>query len=350
MYLLSLLLACTQTQEVVSEPQPSPVFPPSEINYDQSFMTDQDADFSQTRAAVLDYVNSVYVDATEMAQFDGKLTLRETQQTENALGNYHQNMTAQAYLEKARNYYWATKVRPYESTVCSRLAASALVKKNYTGDGLPNAFYLGVYHTCMRQIFTIWTPQEELEIAAHPEQWVFYLEGASEPNDRSEWETTFFRTRMAKPLGIPVVELLVRPLDPEFVELVRHDSYFDLYDLCLLFFTEEIKLSLDHKGVPPTLSAQQTFAQKWSKDLNIEEAVLLERIKVFMQEAPQTTADNTPPSQKRFSEFIKFYEEKSNQLAIVKNEKSMPSYAQKKMLVVSGKAHQPILDAVFSHE
>ena len=204
------------------------------IPYDRSRINDSSYNVEERRAAIYDYVGEVYSE-NETAQgkikdFDGTLSYEERQATVAEFGELTDLKDTKGYLRNAAQKFLERHKAPEairgETEGCSdRLSQTEMSHPDYG-----EAFILGGNHRCGIQFYEMFQGYE-LDIAANPEDWTFFIESTwskialQDPNE----EIALF-TKMARALGIALYDPIVGAFSSEVVEEAKSRE-FGLTDL-----------------------------------------------------------------------------------------------------------------------
>ncbi len=324
--------------------------------------------------AIYDYVGAVY-GSSSSANYDGQLNADEKAAVLQKFGPLQSlsEENVRAYLEKARkDFLEPTRFNANQMGLCSRAEYFPSVKLSHPQLG--KGQFLGFPHgNCGVEVGALYFAKGmELAVAAHPEQWVFFIEGHGPHTymgrelQHKDGEQILFQS-IAENLGIPIYN--ATPFNTTGYETAKAASQkysIPITDYLSMLTFGLLVLKIKQTSMPVVYwkqhvgSVQQDFAANY----NIHPDILREEFFKYINagKVPETRSQEAEvwnriaydtqaiaAAGSREKELMGHLIERSNQINIdVLRKHLAENPSRKQAFFLAGPKHQELVEAIYS--
>lgn len=330
----------------------------------------------QRQNAIYDYVGAVY-SRSPAANYDGELRAEEKAAVIQKFGSLQSlsETDVRAYLEKARkDFLEPSRFNANQMGLCSRTEFFPYTKLRHPQLG--KGQFLGFPHgNCGVEVGALYFAKGmELEVAAQPEKWVFFIEGHG-PNtymgrqlQQKDGEQILFQS-IAEKLGIPIYN--ATPFNTTGYETLKAASQkysTPVTDYLSMITFGLMILKIKQTRMPVVYwkeyvgSVQQDFAANY----NINPEILREEFFKYINagKVPENRSQEAEVWNKiaydkqaiaaagsREKELMGHLIERSNEINIAELKQKLASHPERKQaFYLAGPKHQNLVEAIYSRQ
>ncbi len=334
-------------KKLPSAPQQEPR-PSADISYSKSdILGGAEVPFEKQQAAFYDYVQSTYY---LNGSYEGVLTKEEKQFVDSKgikIGTSEKISWGMSYAR--RSFFQGIDPTKNLFGGCrAQTKAFQVTDKTYG-----TAWAIGSAHNCPDQFDTFFTPIE-LEIAAHPDQWVLFLEVGTDVFNTME---AVYFNRLNERLGIPIYSPLFRMEHEEVLRTFNKRYHRNREDVAFNLTLMNVYRSRDHKieglfegdkiaNIDSLLRNKDVLSmvQENATLFKVDEKTILKRLKTYL-----TAIKNLKDVENDIVSFMNQYVEIANELAPPYIAEILKNNPGKKALFVVGEKHLPAIQKTYKN-
>lgn len=307
------------------------------------------ASFEAHQAAVYDYVAAVYGDGSA-GYFDCDLSAQEREYVELHFGSLTAVSDTKVYLSNAKQVFFdfINTRKVHEDFRCDSLAQYFSSTQNQHPI-FGSAYVFAGAHGCGERFSEMYS-EVELQIAAHPENWVFFVEGASATAILGEQyissKETVLLEHIAQRLDIPLEDSVAQLFDPIVLEALQND-YGLAPTMTAVYTCAASSIERFKRDKPGTsedyLKIIELQAKGFAKAFSMDPKVLTEETQKFVGQGNEFVDP-------RIKRFIEAYKDVSNRLSPEKIKRKLTEHGKSNALFQLGANHTDITNQVYKSE